>query len=255
MRLLQRSFDVKTRFGGNFVQEIDGVSGGRADGRRVDWFYYVNGDRGVRRAPASASSHPATACGGTTTTGRPRCASRRWSARSRSRSESGSDGKKLPIRLVCMGDARAARATRSRQRLQRRRRAQRSRARTSSHSPGEVLRILVGALARRAQGHRRAAARGGPGGLRRVRASRPPSGGGDRAARRRRQAGSARSARAPGWSRRRAIADQQPTWLITGTDDVGVAAAAAALTEDQLRNHFALAIEAGRGVPLPLEAP
>ena len=43
MRLLQRSFDVKTRFGGNFVQAIDGVAGGRQDGRRVDWFYYVNG--------------------------------------------------------------------------------------------------------------------------------------------------------------------------------------------------------------------
>jgi hypothetical protein len=49
--------------------------------------------------------------------------------------------------------------------------------------------------------------------------------------------------------------DHRPTWVITGTDDVGVAAAAAALTEDQLRHHFALAIEAGRGVPLPLEAP
>ena len=46
-----------------------------------------------------------------------------------------------------------------------------------------------------------------------------------------------------------------PTWLVTGTDDVGVAAAAAALTEEQLRDHFALAIEAGRGVPLPLEGP
>ena len=43
MRLLQRTFDVTTRFGGNFVQEIDGVSGGREAGRRVDWFYYVNG--------------------------------------------------------------------------------------------------------------------------------------------------------------------------------------------------------------------
>ena len=43
MRLLQRSFDVKTRFGGNFVQEIDGISGGREAGGRVDWFYYVNG--------------------------------------------------------------------------------------------------------------------------------------------------------------------------------------------------------------------
>jgi hypothetical protein len=47
----------------------------------------------------------------------------------------------------------------------------------------------------------------------------------------------------------------QPRWLITGTDDVGVAAAAAALSEDQLHYHFALAIEAGRGVALPLAGP
>ena len=47
--------------------------------------------------------------------------------------------------------------------------------------------------------------------------------------------------------------DQRPTWMITGTDDVGVAAAAAALTEEQLDDHFALAIEAGKGIPLPLK--
>jgi hypothetical protein len=49
--------------------------------------------------------------------------------------------------------------------------------------------------------------------------------------------------------------DDFPTWMITGTDDVGVAAAAAALNEDQLRFHFALAIDGGRGVSLPLETP
>jgi hypothetical protein len=43
MRLLQRSFDVKTRYGGGFVQSIDGLAGGREDGRPVDWFFYVNG--------------------------------------------------------------------------------------------------------------------------------------------------------------------------------------------------------------------
>src|SRR3954468_23358535 len=43
MRLLQRKVDVKTRYGGGFVQEIDGISGGRRSGRPVDWFYYVNG--------------------------------------------------------------------------------------------------------------------------------------------------------------------------------------------------------------------
>ncbi|MDQ3675851.1 MAG: DUF4430 domain-containing protein [Actinomycetota bacterium] len=44
MRALQRNVDeVRTRYGGGFVQEIDGVAGGRRDGRPVDWFIYVNG--------------------------------------------------------------------------------------------------------------------------------------------------------------------------------------------------------------------
>lgn len=42
MRLLQASNRVKTRYGGGFVQSIDGLAGtGRGGGR--DWFYYVNG--------------------------------------------------------------------------------------------------------------------------------------------------------------------------------------------------------------------
>jgi hypothetical protein len=44
MRLLQRNAPkVGTRFGGNFVQSIDGVSGGQRNGRSVDWFFYING--------------------------------------------------------------------------------------------------------------------------------------------------------------------------------------------------------------------
>src|ERR687895_2868297 len=43
MRMLQRDFDVETRYGGGFVQQINGIAGGREDGRPVDWFYYVNG--------------------------------------------------------------------------------------------------------------------------------------------------------------------------------------------------------------------
>jgi hypothetical protein len=42
MRLLRSEFDVGTRFGGRFVQSIDGVEGaGPAGGR--DWFFFVNG--------------------------------------------------------------------------------------------------------------------------------------------------------------------------------------------------------------------
>jgi len=42
MRLLKRNAEVETRFGGGFVQSIDGLSG-KGDGGTSDWFYYVNG--------------------------------------------------------------------------------------------------------------------------------------------------------------------------------------------------------------------
>lgn len=43
MRMLQRNATVRTRYGGDFVQSIEGISGGRRDGRPVDWFVFVNG--------------------------------------------------------------------------------------------------------------------------------------------------------------------------------------------------------------------
>jgi hypothetical protein len=42
MRLRRSEFDVTTRFGGRFVQSIDGLEG-RGAGGQVDWFYWVNG--------------------------------------------------------------------------------------------------------------------------------------------------------------------------------------------------------------------
>ena len=50
MRLVQRNAKVTTRYGGGFVQSIDGVAGGQRGGRPVDWFFYVDGvlsDRGA----------------------------------------------------------------------------------------------------------------------------------------------------------------------------------------------------------------
>ncbi len=43
IRLLDREAETETRFGGGFVQSIEGVSGGVEAGRSVDWFFYVNG--------------------------------------------------------------------------------------------------------------------------------------------------------------------------------------------------------------------
>jgi hypothetical protein len=43
MRFLQREAKVDTRYGGRFVQAIDGIRSTSSGGRRKDWFYYVNG--------------------------------------------------------------------------------------------------------------------------------------------------------------------------------------------------------------------
>ncbi|MCA1679114.1 MAG: DUF4430 domain-containing protein, partial [Actinobacteria bacterium] len=52
MRVLRRNANVRTRFGGDFVDAIDGVAGGRRKGRPVDWFLYVNGIRSDKGAAA-----------------------------------------------------------------------------------------------------------------------------------------------------------------------------------------------------------
>ena len=45
MRMLRSEFDIDTRYGGRFVQTIDGLEGAGAGGQR-DWFYWVNGVEG-----------------------------------------------------------------------------------------------------------------------------------------------------------------------------------------------------------------
>lgn len=50
MSLLERHFKVSTRYGGGFVQSIDGHSGTNA---RTDWFYYVNGVQAAKGAAAT----------------------------------------------------------------------------------------------------------------------------------------------------------------------------------------------------------
>jgi hypothetical protein len=250
MRLLQGSFDVKTRYGGNFVQEIDGVSGGREDGRRVDWFYYVNGiesstgagerklfpgDRvwwdhhdweAAMRVPAVVGAFPEPF-------------------------RSGQDGKKLPIRLVCLG-AETRSCDEVEQRLSDAGVPNVARSNLES-SPGQVLRILVGKWSDMRKDIASRQLEEGPQ-VSGVFAK--PSASGDSIALMNAD-GDVERTLGPGSGLVAATSYQEdhPTWIVTGTDDVGVAVAAAAMNEDQLRFHFALAIDAGRGVPLPLETP
>jgi hypothetical protein len=44
----------------------------------------------------------------------------------------------------------------------------------------------------------------------------------------------------------------QPTWFVTGTDTAGVMAAAKAFTEPKLRGHFAVAVRGSSVIPVPL---
>jgi hypothetical protein len=57
MSLLTRNASVSTRYGGGFVESIDGLSGGAQGGRPLDWFYYVNGVEAAQGA-ASTKVHP-----------------------------------------------------------------------------------------------------------------------------------------------------------------------------------------------------
>jgi Domain of unknown function (DUF4430) len=43
MRLLERNADIQTRYGGGFVQSIDGVEEAERGGDPYDWFFYVDG--------------------------------------------------------------------------------------------------------------------------------------------------------------------------------------------------------------------
>jgi hypothetical protein len=248
MRILERVYDVKTRFGGGFVQAIDGVSGGHEDGRRADWFYYVNGIE----APVGAAERRVD--GGE----RVWWDHHQWEAAQRVPAvvgsfpepfESGSEGKRFPVRLVCQADD-----DRSCDEVQTRLEDAGidgvSRATLEQSGGQEVLRLIVGTWADvRRDPVVRSLERGpGASGV----FARPTSTG-DAIVLLDTDGRPVRTLRgASGLLAATSTEAQAPTWIVSGTDDVGLAAAAAALTEDRLEQHFAVAIDGGQDVPLPV---
>jgi hypothetical protein len=253
MRLLQRDFEVETRYGGNFVQEIDGVAGGREGGRRVDWFYYVNGiESGVGAAERRVEPGD-----------RIWWDHHDWSATMRVPAvvgsfpepfSSGSEGRKLPVRIVCLGEA-AERAPcdEVETRLRDAGITDTARSVLEQSAGREVLRVIVGPWA---EVRRDTAARKLEGGPAESGVFARPAQAGDRIDVLD-ERGRVVRALGPGAGLLAAtrIEAQQPTWLVTGVDAAGVAASAAALTEHELQDHFAVAVEEGRTVPLPVADP
>ena len=197
------------------------------------------------------SSAPATACGGTTATGR-----RRWTSKAVVGSWpepflSGEGGKKIPVRLDCANDAEAA-CDEVAERLEDE--GVKVGGRSAIASPGGegLLRVKVGTWTEVRKDPAVRELEKGPGasGVFAL----PVCGRDlDRAARPRRARRPARSAPATGSSRRRGSRGEAPTWIVTGTDEAGVDAAAAQLADDALDQHFAIGVRAGRPEPLPVQ--
>jgi Domain of unknown function (DUF4430) len=250
MRLLERTYDVKTRYGGGFVQSIDGLAGGRENGHPADWFYYVNGIE----APVGAAERRLSGGEDVWWDHHEWDAAQRVPAVVGSFPEpfaSGSEGKKLPVRIVCLqagdacdevetrlGDAGIDNTARS----------------VLEQSAGqEVLRILVGPWS---ELRKDTAARKLESGPAASGVYARPNPAGDRIDLLDDHGRSVRTlGRGGGLLAATQIEAQQPTWIVTGVDETGVSAAAAALAEDELRDHFAIAVEEGRTLPLPILPP
>jgi hypothetical protein len=250
MRMLQRDFDVETRYGGGFVQSINGIAGGRENGRPVDWFYFVNGILAEDGATAHAVS-PGD---------RIWWDHRDWGATQDVRAvvgafpepfRSGVDGKRLPVRLDCAQNAEAV-CDEVAERLQA---VGVSAGRSAPGAFGGegVLRVKVG---RWADVRRDSAVRQLEDGPRASGVFAQPNAAGDEIALLDAE-GNVERTLGPGGGLVAAtrLGGEAPTWVVTGTDDVGVAAAAAQLQDDALRNHFAIAVEDGRPTALPLLPP
>jgi hypothetical protein len=140
MRFLQSRRKVSLRYGGGFVQSIDGLSGTGSSGHK-DWFYFVNGEEASTGA-ADRKLHPGDVV--------------QWDYRDWTATMSvpgivgaypepfvhGYQGKKVPVRLEC-SDAQAAGCKTARDRLT----AQgvnASGAELGTASRGQVLRMFVG---------------------------------------------------------------------------------------------------------------
>ncbi len=244
MRMLERSLPVKTRYGGGFVESISGVSG---DGSRRDWFYYVNGiqasvgaastsvHRGDRiwwdlhdwtateSVPAVVGSFPEPfvhGVGGKRLPTAVECASDVTSACRTVSSELGDAGVPVASQLLGTGsgqDSLAVDVARWR----------------------ELRTALVASLIEHGPSTSGVYAKFNAAGTQ-LQLLDP--------------AGHVARTLGAGAGLIAATADRSsvPTWLVTGTDRAGVAAAAAALTAGRLRNHFAVAVQGNTIYPLPL---
>jgi hypothetical protein len=243
MRLLESNAEISTRYGGGFVDSIDGVEEGERGGDPYDWFFFVDGTE----SPIGAAD--VSVRGGE----RIWWDYRDWSATNHVPAVVGSwpapftgsyEGEPRQVALSCEGGGGACAVVR--------RALRGAGADLASHPSPETIRVLVGPWERLRSDPAAAQLERGPG-----------------------QSGVyAEFARGAGGYRLRAL-DQDgepardlgagaglvaatrrfeslPVWLVTGATPAGVRAAAGLLSAAKLRHRYAVAVEAGRELPLPV---
>jgi hypothetical protein len=246
MRMLERHFRVRTRYGGGFVEAIDGLSGTPS---HLDWFYYVNGIEAPKGAATTAVNRGDRIW---------------WDLHDWSLTQTipavvgsfpepfvhGVGGRRLPTTLECAADVGSAC-----QRVSNELTAEGVPVATQEIGTGsgtDSLGVIVGTwrdvrdelvAGMLEQGPAASGVYARFAGSTPVLALLNPRG----QVVRRLGAGA-------GLIAATAQASAEPTWLITGTDPAGVAAAASALTPAALHDHFALAVTATSRLPVPLQA-
>jgi hypothetical protein len=246
MRVLEAEAEISTRYGGGYVQSIEGLEEGQHGGRPYDWFFFVDGVE----SPIGAADYPLQ--------GNERIwwDYRDWSATNHVPAVVGSfpapftdgyEGESHPVAVECEGGGGACARVRGALAA--------AGVAVASGSPDGAIRVLVGPWARLREDPAAALIEAGPeesgvyadferrgSGYRLVgldRAGEPVSelgaGAGLVAATRR--------------------YDAPPTWVVTGATPAAVQAAAGLLGAAKLRDHYAVATEDGKETPLPVEVP
>jgi hypothetical protein len=247
MRILQRGFHVQTRFGGGFVQSIDGHAG---NGGQSDWFYYVNGVEAPQGA-ATTAVHRGDRIW--------------WDLHDWHATDSipavvgsfpepfvhGVGGKRLPTTIEC-GSGVAQACDRVTAAL-RKARVPVANQLIGTGSGPDTLGVVVGTWRDLEPEVAASLIEHGPSASGVYARFTGPTGGSLQLLDPRGQVVRTLGAGA-GLVAATADSSSEPTWLITGTSPAGVTAAANAVTPQALHDHFALAVQGSTRLPLPVDS-
>ncbi len=244
MRVLEGSADISTRYGGGYVQSIEGVEGAQRGDRPYDWFFYVDGIE----SPVGAADYSLQG------SERIWWDYRDWSATNHVPAVVGSwpapfaagyEGKPHPTVVECEGGGGACARVRGA--------LEGAGVELAADSAPGAIRVLVGPWARLRSDPAAALIEAGPQESG-VFADFRPNGAGyelvglDQGGEAGRELGPAAGLVAA--TRRY---EAPPVWVVTGATRAAVQAAAGLLDAGKLRDHYAVASEDGKETPLPVE--